>query len=123
VIVMTAAGDIVENFSSSLSDFRQSYGDRRAVARYSLLAVAELEETASTVCIVGRMTEVSRKGCYVNTPSTLPVDSSLKVVISRDADTFTANGKVIYVHDGIGMGIVFMDTAEDQLEILRSWLS
>jgi hypothetical protein len=117
------AGDYVEDFSSSLSDSRQSFNDQRMVPRYSLLAVAEIEETASTMCIVGRMTEVSRKGCYVNTPSTLPVNSSLKVVISRDADTFTTNGKVIYVHDGIGMGIVFLDTAEDQLEILRSWLS
>jgi len=74
------------------------------------------------MCIVGRMTEVSRKGCYVNTPSTLPVDSLLKVVISRDEETFVTNGKVIYVHDGIGMGIVFVDSTEDQLEILHSWL-
>jgi hypothetical protein len=113
----------VEDFSSSLSDSRQSFNDQGTVPRYSLLAVAEIEETASTVCIVGRMTEVSRKGCYVNTPSTLPLGSSLKVVISRDADTFTTDGRVIYVHEGIGMGIVFLDTAEDQLEILRSWLS
>jgi hypothetical protein len=69
------------------------------------------------------MTEVSRKGCYVNTPSTLPVNTFLRVIISRDEGTFMTNGKVIYVHEGIGMGIVFLDSAEDQLEILNSWLA
>jgi hypothetical protein len=92
------------------------------VPRYSVLAVAELVETASTMCIVGRMTEVSRKGCYVNTPSTLPLDTFLKVVISCDEKTFMTNGKVIYVHEGIGMGIAFVDAAEDQMEVLNSWL-
>lgn len=90
--------------------------------RYSVLAVAELVETASTMCIVGRMTEVSRKGCYVNTPSTLPLDTFLKVVISCDEKTFMTNGRVIYVHEGIGMGIAFVDAAEDQMEVLNSWL-
>jgi hypothetical protein len=87
-----------------------------------VLAVAELVETASTMCIVGRMTEVSRKGCYVNTPSTLPLDTFLKVVISCDEKTFMTNGRVIYVHEGIGMGIAFVDAAEDQMEVLNSWL-
>jgi hypothetical protein len=30
---------------------------------------------------------------------------------------------VIYVHEGIGMGIVFVDPTEDQLEVLNSWLA
>jgi hypothetical protein len=75
------------------------------------------------MCIVGRMTEVSRKGCYVNTPSTLPVNALRKVVISRDENTFMTNGKVIYVHEGIGMGIVFVDSTEEQMEVLNSWLA
>ena len=95
----------------------------REVPRYSILAVAELVETASTMCIVGRMTEISRKGCYVNTPSTVPVDTFLKVVISCDENTFMTNGKVIYVHEGIGMGIVFVDSTEEQMEVLNSWLA
>lgn len=95
----------------------------REVPRYSILAVAELVETASTVCVVGRMTEISRKGCYVNTPSTLPVNTLLKVVISCDENTFMTNGKVIYVHEGIGMGVVFVDSTEEQMEVLNSWLA
>ena len=69
------------------------------------------------------MTEVSRKGCYVNTPSTLPINTFLRVVISRDGETFMTNGKVIYVHERNGVGIVFVDSIEKQLEILDSWLA
>ena len=93
------------------------------VPRFSMLAIAELAETAGTMCIVGRMTEVSSKGCYVNTPSTLSLNSVLKVVISRDDETFLTNGKVIYVHEGIGMGILFVDSAAEQQDILNSWLA
>ncbi|MBZ5661885.1 MAG: PilZ domain-containing protein [Acidobacteriia bacterium] len=113
----------MENFSNPAPGSRWPNGKQRMVPRYSMLAIAELVETAGTVCIVGRMTEVSSKGCYVNTPSTLPLNSFLKVVISRDDETFLTNGEVIYVHEGIGMGIVFVDSAEDQLKILNSWLA
>jgi hypothetical protein len=68
------------------------------------------------------MTEIGRRGCYVNTPSTLPINSVLKLFISRDDGTFMTKGKVIYAHEGIGMGIVFVDSTEDQLEILIPWL-
>ena len=87
------------------------------------MAVAELVEPESTMCIVGRMTEISRKGCYVNTPSTVPVNTLLKVVISCDEKIFVTDGKVIYLHEGIGMGIFFVDPTEEQLEVLNSWLA
>jgi hypothetical protein len=111
------------SFANPPSDLSRVYSPMREVPRYSILAVAELVETASTMCIVGRMTEISRKGCYVNTPSTLPVNTLLKVVISRDENTFMTNGKVIYVHEGIGMGLVFVDSSEEQMEVLNSWLA
>jgi hypothetical protein len=105
------------------ADQRQTYAVQRTIPRYSVLAVAELVETASTLCIVGKMIEVSRKGCYINTTTTLPVNTVLKVVISRDGQSFVTNGKVIYVHEEIGMGVLFVDSTEEQLEILDSWLA
>lgn len=69
------------------------------------------------------MREISSKGCYVNTPSTFPASTTLGVVISRDDETFTSNGQVVYVHDGIGMGLAFVDTTTDQVEMLNSWLA
>ena len=113
----------MEDSSHLSSDSGCAYSVQRTVPRYSVLAIAELVEAAGAICIVGRMTEISRKGCYVNTPSTVAVNTVLKIVISRDGETFLTNGKVIYVHDRIGMGIVFVDPTEDQLEILQAWLA
>jgi len=32
-------------------------------------------------------------------------------------------GEIIYVHEGFGMGVVFLDPSKDQLQILDSWLA
>ena len=124
VLITSALGlAMVKDFFNPRPDLGQSHIVQRTVPRYSVLAVAELVETASTMCIVGRMTEVSRKGCYVNTPSTLPINTFLRVVISRDGETFMTNGKVIYVHERKGVVIVFVDSNQEQLEMLDSWLA
>ena len=75
---------MAENSFNPQADLGQSYSVQRTVPRYSLLAVAELAETTSTMCVVGTTMEVSRNGCYVNTPSTLPINTFLRVVSSRD---------------------------------------
>jgi hypothetical protein len=113
----------LENFSDSRSGWSRSKVDRRAGPRYTFLALVELTDTAGVMCIEGRLREISSKGCYVNTPSTFLENTMLQVVITRDEENFKSNGKVVYVHDGIGMGLVFVDTDKDQLEILHSWLA
>jgi hypothetical protein len=45
----------------------------------------------------------------------------LKVV--RDQGTFSTKGKVIYAQDAMGMGVAFLDIAEDQLKTLDAWLA
>jgi len=37
--------------------------------------------------------------------------------------TFVTKGKIIYVQERIGMGLEFLDTPKDQLQILDSWLA
>lgn len=105
------------------ADQHRTHAVQRTIPRYSVLAVAELVETASTLCIVGEMREVSRKGCYINSTATLSVNTFLRIVISRDGQSFVTNGRIIYLHEQIGMGVLFVDSTEEQLEILDSWLA
>lgn len=91
--------------------------------RYTFAATSELTDTASATRLSGRVSEISRKGCYVDSLNTLPVGTPLNVQILRDQGTFTTKGKIIYVHETFGMGVVFLDTAPDQLKILDSWLA
>jgi hypothetical protein len=91
--------------------------------RYTFIASTELTDSASTVRLSARITEISRKGCYVDTLNTLPVGTPLKMKILRDSGTFITTGKTIYVHDRIGMGVAFTDSLPDQLEVLDCWLA
>lgn len=96
---------------------------RRTVPRYSFIATAEITEPVSGVRMSGRISEISRKGCYVDILNGLPKDTPIQVLISRDRGAFTSDGKIIYVHEQMGMGVVFVNPPADQAEILEKWLA
>ena len=101
--------------------------ERRKAPRYGLMAIAELTSEGADSehgkLLSGKITQISRSGCYVDSPKTLPVGTSLKAIIFRDERTFVSKAKVIHVQEQMGMGIAFLDTSKDQLEILNSWLA
>lgn len=99
------------------------FGQRRTVPRYSLIATAEVIEPGSDARMSGRISEISRKGCYLDILNTLPVDTKLQLRITRDQGSFTTMARIIYVQEGIGMGLAFVDPPPDQLRILDSWLT
>lgn len=111
------------NVPDSPSDSATASRGRRTVLRYSFVATTELTDLSSAIRVSGRVTEISRKGCYVDIQNALPVGTSLNMCISRNQGTFVTKGKIIYVHEGLGMGVAFLDTAKDQLQILDSWLA
>lgn len=99
------------------------YRERRSVPRFSFIAAAEILEPVSGVRISGRISELSRKGCYVDLLNTLPTGTAIQVRISRDQGTFASSGRIIYTQEGMGMGVAFVDMPGDQLKILDSWLA
>jgi hypothetical protein len=101
----------------------KSYSERRSVPRYGLIAQAEVVEPVSGLRIAGRISEISRKGCYVDALNTLPTQTLIEVRLSRDQGTFNSPGKIIYSQEGMGMGIAFLDMPADQLRTLDSWLA
>jgi PilZ domain len=99
-------------------------GDRkRAVPRYTFAATTELIDSASATHLSGRVSEISRQGCYVDILNALPVGTPLNVLISRDQGVFVSKGKIIYVHEGFGMGVAFVNPSNEQLKVLDSWLA
>jgi PilZ domain len=107
-----------------MSNFTDSSGPkRRAVPRYDFIATAELRDPVNEIQLSGRVTEISRKGCYVDILNTLPVGTALSLEVSHDQGRFVAKGTIIYAHPGLGMGVAFLDPTEEQLMLLDSWLS
>lgn len=99
------------------------FGQRRTVPRYSLIATAEVVEPVADARMSGRISEISRKGCYVDLLNTLPTETKVQLRIIRDQGSFTTMARIIYVQEGIGMGVAFVDPPADQLKILDSWLA
>jgi hypothetical protein len=79
-------------------------------------------EPASDTRISARVSEISRKGCYIDVLVTLPTGTIIQLKMLRDQGSFTTKGRIIYVQEGMGMGVAFVDTSEDQLSILDSWI-
>ncbi len=104
-------------------DSTRSTSDRRSVPRYNFVATAEITDDASAAKLSGRVTEISRYGCYLDIANALPVGTTINVRVSCDQGTFVTRGKILYVQELIGIGIVFLDTPKEQLEILDSWLT
>jgi len=100
----------------------QSYAEQRTVPRYMFAATVDIVEPLSDMHFSGRVSEISRKGCYVDILNTLPRETAVQLRVSRDKGTFMTDGKIIYVQDGMGMGVGFANMPPDQLEILDSWL-
>lgn len=111
------------NSPGSPNDPLGQSGERRSVPRYAFVATTELTDAASATKLTGRVTEISRKGCYVDIVNALPVGTLLNLRISCDQGAFVSRGRILYVQEHIGMGVVFLDTPTDQLEILDSWLA
>lgn len=111
------------NSSNSPRDSTAAHSGQRAVPRYSFVATTEIIDSTSATHLSGRVTEISRQGCYVDILNALPVGTPLNVLISRDKGIFVTKGKILYVHEGFGMGVVFLDPSRGQLQILDSWLA
>jgi len=99
------------------------YREHREVPRFTLIASIELREPESDTRISGRISEISRKGCYVDVLITLPEGTWLDVRISRDQGVFETKGKIVYVQHGMGMGVTFVNPAPEQLQLLDTWLA
>ena len=99
------------------------FRDKREVPRYLFIADVDLAEPATDTHISCRVSEISRKGCYVDVLNTLPEGTSIKLKITRDQGVFATNGRIIYVQPGMGMGVAFVDVQADQLKILDAWLA
>jgi hypothetical protein len=112
----------MDGFSNPVSS-GPPYGEKREVPRFTFIASVVMTEPNADLRISGRISEISRKGCFVDVLNTLPVGTPLHLMISRDQGNFESAATIIYVQEGMGMGVAFVSPAAEQLKILDSWLA
>ena len=97
--------------------------ERRAHARYPFSAGVETVEMRSGARLHGRISDIGRGGCYVDSISPFAVGAELKVLIIKDANSFAAQARVVYSITGMGMGVMFTAIEPEQRWMLEKWLA
>jgi hypothetical protein len=79
-------------------------------------------ELKSHARIQARTSDLSLGGCYVDTTSPFPTDTTVKVRLVKENQSLQAEGKVVYSLSGMGMGIMFTNVDAEQRKVLDRWI-
>jgi len=96
--------------------------EHRQSPRYSFSCDAEVIDIEGNTRILGRVTDIARRGCYVDCISPFPPGTLLAVKIKRGIQTFETQGSVAYSTVGLGMGLCFTVTEQPHAHLLEAWL-
>jgi hypothetical protein len=95
----------------------------RACPRFPFSPGVEAVDIQADTRILGRLSDISRNGCYVDTINPFAKDAAVTLTITRDNQSFKTQAKVVYSTNGMGMGLLFTTAEPEQLHVLGSWLN
>lgn len=91
--------------------------------RFSFVAEADVIDLSNRRSLAASVSDLSAHGCYLDTPDALSVGTEVQILILHSGSTCELPGRVIYVHKGWGMGVVFGEASAEQREVLDGWLA
>jgi len=97
--------------------------EKRSCPRFPFSHAVEALDLQADTRIMGRLSDISRNGCYVDTINPFAKDAAVTLTVTRDNQSFKTQAKVVYSKAGMGMGLLFTTAEPDQLRILGSWLN
>src|SRR5277367_5807431 len=97
--------------------------EKRSCPRYPFSPAVEAFDLQADTRIMGRLSDISRNGCYVDTINPFAKDASVTLTVARDNQSFKTQAKVVYSKMGMGMGLLFTTAEPEQLRVLGSWLN
>ena len=97
--------------------------DRRTNPRYEFIAAVEVVAAESGARIETRVRDLSRQGCYVDTNNPLSLGTVTDVRITKSAQLFKAEARVVFSRASKGMGLVFTAIESEHLQTLETWLA
>ena len=96
--------------------------DRRTHPRFHFCAAAEALDSQHRTRMNARTSDIGKGGCYVDTFSPFPLKTPVKIRITREKRSFTAEAKVVYSKIGMGMGLAFTAIEPREIDVLERWL-
>ncbi len=95
-----------------------TYAVPRTTPRFAFIAEAEVVGLKDSA----RVSELSARGCYIDSINPLPKDTEVRIRIRYGCSNCEFTGTVIYTHAGFGMGVVFGKMTAEQRSTLDVWL-
>jgi hypothetical protein len=92
----------------------------RRAPRFACRASAEI--TSGGAIELTSVTELSRFGCFLQTPKPLAAGTKLAVKIMNQGRVFAATAMVVYSQPDLGMGVAFREVKSLFQGVLEDWL-
>src|ERR1700686_3735242 len=108
---------------SQYQGIERRQNERRRNLRYPFTASVDAVEPKSNAKISGRTSDISLGGCYVDTINPFPVETIIKIRLTKERVTFEADAKVVLSKVGMGMGVAFISAVPQQIRIFQNWIN
>ena len=96
--------------------------EKRSCPRYPFSPSVEAVDVQAKTRIVGRLSDIGRNGCYMDTISPFAAEAAVTLTITKEDQSFRTEAKVVYSQIGMGMGLLFTTAEPEQLRLLGMWL-
>ena len=87
-----------------------AFKERRRSVRFECSGRVEFQADGSEVRLPGMLTDISLHGCYVEMPTTFPVETAVTLDIEARGIRFHTRAKVRATYPFVGMGMCFVET-------------
>lgn len=95
--------------------------DRRGM-RFTFSAGAEIApESAPNAFVPARVTELSLRGCFLETSASFEMLSPVLIKIYNSGENFEAEASVLYVKPS-GTGVLFREIKPQYRDVLQKWV-
>jgi hypothetical protein len=107
----------------SSSKTAQAAEERRSASRHALVVTAEAEELPGGIKLPARISDLSVRGCYLDTLNPFAPGKRIRIHLTKGNETFHSLAVVVYSHNGMGMGVAFTDIDPSARETIQKWLA
>jgi PilZ domain len=100
-----------------------SGAERRLASRRPISAAAVVVDSDASLRIEARCSDLSMRGCYVDTLNPFPVGTDSRIELQMAGAVVATRARVNCSHVGMGMGLSFHGLTTDQESVLSKWLN
>jgi len=90
--------------------------------RHAFVAGVQVTDVQTGKEIAAHTEDISAYGCFIETFTPFPADTSVKLRITHDGQHMIAHGRIAYSRPKAGMGVAFMSFEPSSHAILDEWL-